>query len=280
MERLFLLVVEYLKCQELTCTSHVAVKGVGVHIEDSVYSCPSMDESVLAPGLMLQNLPSIQAVVILDPQPGERILDMCAAPGGKTCHIAARLQGKGRVVAFDKSSAKVATIQRNAAKQYLADMVSAHVMDGTKSILDLEETETDPPNLDSTEVCCVPPRPPFPPATFDRVLVDAPCSALGQRPQFYNNIKVKELDSFPKIQRKLLRSGVKHLKPGGILVYSTCTNNVEENERMTELGPPTDGCLEKVEIDPTSGLNYQLFGHPRANHDTISFFVAKFKKKI
>jgi 16S rRNA C967 or C1407 C5-methylase (RsmB/RsmF family) len=64
------------------------------------------------------------------------------------------------------------------------------------------------------------------------VLLDAPCSALGQRPQLRNTIKVKELMSFPKLQKKLLRAAVELVKPGGCIVYSTCTFNVDENEKV------------------------------------------------
>lgn len=67
---------------------------------------------------------------------------------------------------------------------------------------------------------------------FDRILLDAPCSALGQRPQFNTSMKMKELASFPKIQQRLFTVAQKLLKPGGILVYSTCTFTTEENEGL------------------------------------------------
>ena len=69
---------------------------------------------------------------------------------------------------------------------------------------------------------------------FDKILLDAPCSALGQRPQLTNNMKLKELLSFPKLQKKLFDVAVKLLKPGGHLVYSTCSITRGENEDMVD----------------------------------------------
>ena len=147
---------------------------------------------------------------------------MCAAPGGKTCHIAARLNGKGVVVALDKTKAKVDSIKKNCLRQKVDDVVEAHVMDATKTLKDEGSCEsekrkvTEDEQSESVDKCesRMPGPPPWHPALFDRVLLDAPCSALGQRPQFYNPMKEKELNSFPKIQRKLFKIAAQHLKPG------------------------------------------------------------------
>merc|ERR1712130_306278 len=139
--------------------------------------------------------------------------------------------------------------------------VRACVMDGTKSV---KETETD---IGDGKM-----SPPFPEDYFDRILLDAPCSGLGQRPQFYNKIKMKELRSFPKIQRKLFSSAIRLLKPGGVLVYSTCTNNSEENEKIVSWAQNT---FEDLELQ-----HCQNFGHPQDQHvDSITFFMSKFAKK-
>merc|ERR1712106_530837 len=136
-------------------------------------------------------------------------------------------------------------------------------MDGTKACGDTVEVDS----------------PPYPPGHFDRILVDAPCSGLGQRPQFYNKMKLKELNSFPKIQKKLFATAVRLLKAGGTLVYSTCTNNTEENEKMVEWALETFDCLEQTVLDGRFMSNCLNFGHPVFQLDTISFFVAKFTKK-
>ena len=211
---------------------------IGIKMEQRIFDCPSLNSADLPSSLMLQNLPSIMAVDHLDPQPGERILDMCAAPGGKTCHIAARLCGKGLVVALDKTKAKVESIRKNCTRQKVDDVVETFAIDATKTLKEecdagtgvreaeniTEEELSNPingerssPPLPYPPPTCPPttcPPPPWPPAQFDRVLLDAPCSALGQRPQFYNPMKEKELCSFSKIQRKLFKTAALHLKPG------------------------------------------------------------------
>ena len=203
--------------------------GIGVEMEERLFDCPSLNSATLPPSLMLQNFPSILAVDRLDPKPGERILDMCAAPGGKTCHIAARLNGKGVVVALDKTKAKIDSIKKNCTRQKVDGVVETFVMDATKTLKDECEpgksikaedaNEDERSESRDEEGSRIPFPPPWPPALFDRVLLDAPCSALGQRPQFYNPMKEKELASFPKIQRKLFKTAAFHLKPG-IFAYT------------------------------------------------------------
>merc|ERR1712106_658745 len=106
-------------------------------------------------------------------------------------------------------------------------------MDGTKACGDTVEENS----------------PPYLPGHFDHILVDAPCSGLGQRPQFYNKMKLKELQSFPKIQKKLFSSAVELLKPGGVLLYSTCTNNHHENEGIVEWATNTFPSLQPAIIN-------------------------------
>ena len=124
--------------------------------------------------------------------------------------------------------------------------------------------------------------PPYIPGTFDRVLLDAPCSAVGQRPQFFNKIKLKEFKSFSKVQKKLFSVAVSHLKPGGVLVYSTCTLAQEENEGLVIWVEQTFPQLKPVTIDSEKKRNYLRFGHPiimePVIYDTIGFFIAKFIK--
>jgi len=236
------------------------LNGVGVEITEKLYPCPSLNERDFSGAFMLQNLPSIIAGRLLDARNNEKILDMCASPGGKTTHIAQMMKNSGTVIALDKSSNKINAINRNCERLGVTN-VRAFVMDGTKCIA---ESKNDISSVDSLE-------PPFPPCSFDRILLDAPCSALGQRPQFYNKMRMKELRSFPKIQRKLFKSAVQLLKPGGVLVYSTCTNNIEENEKIVKWA------IENHE-DIQFG-NQKNFGHPSRPDDTITFFMAKFTKK-
>ena len=130
--------------------------------------------------------------------------------------------------------------------------------------------------------------------SYDKVLLDAPCSALGQRPQFSQAMKLKELRSFSNLQKKIFASAVKLLKSqGGVLVYSTCTFTIEENEGMVVWALEKFPQLKLVEAVPHLGRPgvqipglgaeqvrlVQRFGHPKAPgpfSDTIGFFVAKF----
>ena len=218
-------------------SSSEAKIGIGVEMEERLFDCPSLNSADLPPSLMLQNFPSILAVDRLDPKPGERVLDMCAAPGGKTCHIAARLNGNGTVVALDKTKAKIDSIRKNCTRQNVDGVVETYVVDATKTLKDEEKLEAGKStkaedadlaqDIGCEEASNMAGPPPWHPALFDRVILDAPCSALGQRPQFYNPMKEKERASFPKIQRKLFKTAASHLKPGSFFhchcqIFSLC----------------------------------------------------------
>lgn len=166
---------------------------------------------------MLQNLPSIVCGHVLDPQPGDTVLDMCASPGNKTTHIAELMNDCGHIVALDKTPNKVIVLKRKIEKFGLK-CVNCYAWDSTKAVCDNRQ-------VDANRLV-----PPFGTKTFDRILLDAPCSALGNRPQLRNDITSKMLASYPVVQRKLFKAAVDLLKSGGILVYSTCTINVGENE--------------------------------------------------
>ena len=191
------------------------------------------------------------------------MFDMCAAPGGKTTHIAQKMKNTGLVVACDKSNNKIKTILANCARLGVTN-VRAFAMDSTKCLAVGENTRS----ISSEESVC----PPFPGEYFHRILLDAPCSALGQRPQFYNKMKIKELDSFPKIQRKLFSTAVRLLAPGGVLVFSTCTNNLEENDNLVNWAVNT---FPDIQED----VQRKYFGRPNSEVDTITFFISKFRKK-
>lgn len=266
--------------QDLFCVdSKIHVGGIAVQMTNRVYETPCLN-SVLPNVIMLQNLPSIVCGHVLDPKPGETVLDMCAAPGGKATHIASLMNDTGQVVAIDKSKAKVKKIEYNTKRLNLS-CIKAYAFDATKAVTEIGKEE----NV----------YPPFKPETFDKVLLDAPCSALGQRPQLRNNMKLSELRSFPCLQRKLLWSAVRLLKVGGTLVYSTCTITAAENEGQVKYALQNYPCLELAEQMPNIGgpglegvglteaqcplvqrFSPELGGN--CNSDTIGFFIAKFFK--
>ena len=169
-------------------------------------------------------------------------------------------------MAFDKSKPKIQQIEDNARRLGVLDKINAQVQDATKANLEKE--------------------------SFDKILLDAPCSALGQRPMLIQESKVKELKSFAKLQRKLFEKAMEFLKPNGIIVYSTCSITIEENEEIVKW--VLEKFSENIEIcstfpkigHPGFGLEInsdkvQRFGPEGAESDsTIGFFIAKFKKTI
>ncbi|KAM4828841.1 tRNA (cytosine(72)-C(5))-methyltransferase NSUN6 isoform 2-T11 [Thomomys bottae] len=164
------------------------LKGVGIRMTEPIYLSPSFD-NVLPSYLFLQNLPSAIVTHVLNPQPGEKILDMCAAPGGKTTHIASLMHDQGEVIALDKISSKVEKVKQNASLLGL-NSIKAFCFDATKALKpDIIE---DPSGA-----------PPFLPESFDRILLDAPCSGMGQRPNMACTWTLKEVTSYQPLQRKL-----------------------------------------------------------------------------
>ncbi|KAF6131826.1 NOP2/Sun RNA methyltransferase 6 [Phyllostomus discolor] len=274
-------------------------KGIGIRMTEPLYLSPSFD-NVLPSYLFLQNLPSAAVAHILDPQPGEKILDLCAAPGGKTTHIAALMHDEGEVIALDKISNKVKKIKQNALLLGL-NSIRAFCFDGTKALkVDMvEDTKGEPPFL---------------PESFDRILLDAPCSGMGQRPNMACSWTLKEVTSYQPLQRKLFTVAVKLLKPGGVLVYSTCTVTLAENEEQVAWALRTFPFLQLQAQEPQiggegmmgAGLSFEQLKQLQrfdpsvvplqdvnldslrearvedivwmANKDCIGFFIAKFVK--
>jgi 16S rRNA (cytosine967-C5)-methyltransferase len=148
------------------------------------------------------------AAVLLDPQPGERVIDLCAAPGGKSAHIAEIMGNVGEVIAVDKYDKKLHLVESNALRLGLT-IVSTAEGDGRTIELPLA----------------------------DRVLVDAPCSGLGtiaKKPDIKWKREPEDLVALVKTQDALLDNAARLLKPGGILVYSTCSMEPEEDAERVE----------------------------------------------
>lgn len=264
------------------------LSGIAIEITQPLFHCPSLS-AILLEHIFPQNLPSIVCGHVLSPKPGDRILDMCAAPGGKTSHLATLMENKGLVIALDKTSKKVDKIM-DLCNKWGITCVETRVFDGTKCW---------DSSLDGQNLTDINHGPPFASNSFDKVLLDAPCSALGQRPQFQNLISIPQLKSYIPLQRKLFRNAVGVLRKGGVLVYSTCTLTLEENEGLVKWALDTfpnlqlekqephlgssgmQGCsltaeqLEKLQRFPAE--SDQTVNLP-VEADTIGFFIAKFSK--
>jgi 16S rRNA (cytosine967-C5)-methyltransferase len=144
----------------------------------------------------------------LNPQPGERVLDLCAAPGGKSTHLAALMRGEGEVVAVERNSRRAGMLTRTAQRLH-AGNVRVEVADAAT------------------------PRPEG--AVFDRVLVDPPCSGLGTlqaRADLRWRVTPRDVSEMTRTQASILAAGASALRPGGVLVYSTCTISPTENEHQ------------------------------------------------
>jgi len=150
----------------------------------------------------VQDPGTLLAVNELDAQPGENILDLCAAPGGKTAYIAQRMQNRGRIAARDNQPERLRLLRENCVR---------------------------------LGITCVEFQDSGPPPPFDRILVDAPCSNTGvmrRRVDLRWRIKSGELERLRQGQRALLEEAAPQLKAGGTLVYSTCSLEPEENESV------------------------------------------------
>ncbi|MBE7031348.1 MAG: 16S rRNA (cytosine(967)-C(5))-methyltransferase RsmB [Ruminococcaceae bacterium] len=159
----------------------------------------------------LQNISSQMAVEALDPQKNELIIDMCAAPGGKSCAAAERMGNEGKVISFDIFEHKINLI-KNAAKRLGISIIDAKVGDSTAICEELA-------------------------GKADRVLADVPCSGLGvihKKPDIKWSRKELDIAELCNIQAKILEVAAAYVKDGGVLVYSTCTILPEENRLRIE----------------------------------------------
>jgi 16S rRNA (cytosine967-C5)-methyltransferase len=157
----------------------------------------------------IQDPSTLLAARELDPQPGETILDFCAAPGGKTTFIAQLLQNQGKIFAHDTAPERLALVAENCARLGVTCV-------GTilPSALSLQ------------------------PSAFDRILIDAPCSNTGvmrRRVDLRWRIRAEEIARLRKGQLDLLRRAAPLLKPGGVLIYSTCSLEPEENREVVKM---------------------------------------------
>lgn len=193
----------------------------------------------------IQGISSQQAISALAPRPGERVLDMCAAPGGKTTGMAEWMEDAGSIEAWDLHLHRVELIQKNAERLGL-NSIQARVKDGTEVDVSLKER-------------------------YDAVLADVPCSGLGTVP-VKPEIKLRDdsagYPGLTQIQLQLLRNAWLYVKPGGRVMYSTCTINRAENEGVVDAFvalEPTAAVVEKNLILPynKTGFFYTILKKPK-----------------
>jgi 16S rRNA (cytosine967-C5)-methyltransferase len=154
---------------------------------------------------------------LLDVRPGNLVLDACAAPGGKATHIAELMEDQGRIYAVDRSAGRLRAVQTNSSRLQLKSIVPI--------VGDLRDSSWEDAAAKTVKT---PDR-----LWFDRILVDAPCSGLGVLRRHPESKWRKGQNAFARhqaVQSHILDSAARCLRPGGVLVYSTCSTEPEENE--------------------------------------------------
>lgn len=181
---------------------------------------------------------------VLKPQPNDIILDMCAAPGNKTTHLCELISDTGTIIAIDKIKNKLNELQSKI-KSLNLKSIQCFVYDSIKLC-----NRNLPINVDNN---LIKNGPPYAKCTFNKILLDAPCSGLGNRPQLKNTITIKMLQSYPIIQKQLFKTAIDLLKINGILVYSTCTIMEMENENIVKWAIENFPNIKLIPAEPIRG---------------------------
>lgn len=228
--------------QQLFNSNDGPLNGIAIEILQNISNVPSLGNIYAAySDGVLQNLPSIVCGRVVNPKPGDLVLDMCAAPGNKTTHLAELMEDRGRLIALDKSTNRVKLLQHNI-DEWKLNVVKCYAFDASKAVT----RENDGRKVAD--------GPPFAEGSFDKILLDAPCSGMGNRPILASKMTLKEQTSYPILQKKLFAAAVSLLKPGGILVYSTCTIFASENEQIVRWALEKFGNrIELVPAEPIYG---------------------------
>ncbi len=235
--------------------------------------CPELPEGLLVDGpfdahgsaawqrgaLMPQSRAAMLVARLLDPVPGERVLDLCAAPGAKTTHLAALMQGRGEIVAIERHGGRASALQATC-RRMGADNVVVRVQDAAAPIAD---------------------------GPFDRVLLDPPCSGLGtlrSRPDQRWRVTPADVRTLARQQRRLLTAAASQLRAGGVLVYAVCTISRAEGDLLIErfLAEHADFTADELSNDlplwhhPSVPGHLQLLPH---RDGTDGFFIARLRRE-
>jgi len=237
----------------------------GVYIKEAlnIANAASIEEleSFKMGYFQVQDESSMMVAHILDPKPGDTVIDVCAAPGGKTTHIAQLMKNQGKILARDIYDHKLKLIQQNAER------------------LKINIIKTQCYNAKELDVDLI--------GKFDKVLVDAPCSGLGiirRKPELKYNKKPDNIQEITELQLDILSNSSRYLKTGGTMVYSTCTITREENSMVVEKFLNNNKEFEAIDVcdnipEPLIHTEkfLQLYPH---KHGTDGFFISKLRKKL
>jgi 16S rRNA (cytosine967-C5)-methyltransferase len=210
----------------------------------------------------VQDESSMIGVKVLDPRPGESILDVCAAPGGKASYAASLMNNQGTLIACDIHPHRELLLEENF-KRLGVHIAKTQVLDATFCMDDYKDK-------------------------FDRVLADVPCSGFGvirRKPEIKWEKTEVDVSSITGLQKKILQNVSSYVRPGGVLVYSTCTLNKEENEDIVEaflkenrnfIAQPLNPHLPKG-LETKNQDQHHITLYPNI-HGVDGFFISKIKR--
>jgi len=243
--------LEYEVEEGAVCPEAISIKG-GKSIENN----PLFNEGKIT----VQDESAMIIAPLLELEEGMTVIDLCSAPGGKTTHIAEILQNTGKVLAFDLHESKLGLIRENCERLGLTN-VEVNTNDATK--------------LNPELIGC-----------SDRILLDVPCSGIGiirKKPEIKWNKTRNDLKNVIPVQRDIMENAWMYLKNGGIMIYSTCTLNKEENEENIEwfVSKHKDCSVKKIFVGKQDNLVYNRNGSLTImpNESMDGFFVAKLEKR-
>ena len=231
--------------------------GVTIEGRQQITGLPGFQDGLFT----VQDEASQMAALLMGVRPGELVLDCCAAPGGKVTHLAQLMENRGEIMATDISTRKLPLIRETASRLGINIITTA-----TANLL---QPQT------------------LPQARFDRILLDAPCSGLGiirRNPEAKWRLTPDDLTRLAASQKKMLENAFTLLKPGGVLLYSTCSTTLEENEDVVHdfISGRNDCMLENLhDIFPqwrelfTSAGMYRAWPH---RHAMDGFCAARLRK--
>ena len=238
--------------------SEQAPEAIRVKAGGAVENLPGFAEGLF----QVQSEASQLVGYLLSPLPGDRILDACAAPGGKSTHLAELMKDRGELVAVDTSARGIERIRENAVRL------------GLGSVRAMRADASEP--LPGSNI-----------GPYDRILVDAPCSGFGTlrgHPEIKWHRNQKDIQRLSRLQSKILQRVAAYLKPGGVLVYSTCTLINEENEHVVRdflaqhSSFELDNAARYLPEEAQQMMRQQFFLALPQRDDTDGFFAARMRK--
>lgn len=250
------------EAQALMKHHDILVKKQGIAAKNllSPYKVPSVEQQELHHlPLYFQSFPAFLTSVNLDPKPGEKILDCCAAPGNKTIHLSELSNRKAKIVAVDRSGNRMRKLEDKIRKF---------------NIKNIETVVGDITSLSREWIL-----------KFDKIMIDPPCTSLGLRPRLVMECSKNIIKSTSQYQKSILFACNKLLKAGGEIIYSTCTITEEENEEVI------DYALEKLNLKikeqskvfsdtrlEDERRTYPVQRFIPGKHNTLGYFIAKLQK--